>query len=290
MGFIKELWADAVSNNLFEDPDLNTLFDRSYESLMRAGGNKLSLPTIASGVTLTRSDNKSVGAGLPLTPQDVSKSSIEINVYEYATEPIVIRNVDIVQGDQSLFQKNVDEIKQIIKEFVLTTVFTEIINSVAAANKKAFTGGGGASFTALNFAGMEVLLDNNKVSENDRFAALSSTDRLALMSDSSLVNYLAFQMKNLEKGQIPELYGFGVKKSALIPLTTAAGAIDVNPALNVKRNVLGWRKQHVPLVIQTEIEIIGSEDARYLGGVYSFVTRFGTKLQKDVAAVQYTQQ
>lgn len=286
MGFIKELWAAKIYQALYEDPDLQMLFNRSLETLVRSGGNKVHIPTVASGVSIQRTDNLSVGSGLPLTVDDINKDELTFDIYEYSTNPIVIRNIDIVQGHPDLLNTNVQEIKQMFKEHILSTIATHLITNVHADNKIAWAG---ASFAGADLSAMEVALDDGNILEATRFAMLKSQDRASVLSDSSLNAWMAQQQNNILKGMLPELYGFGIKKSALIPLTTAAGAIDGTPGNNIKRNALGWRKENMHLVVQTDFEITGSEDAKYLGGVYAFTTRYGVKLDRSTAAVQKIQ-
>ncbi len=287
MGFIKELWADKIYSILYEDPQLNTMFNRSLETLARQGGNKIHIPTIASGASVKRTDNLSVGAGLPLTIKDITKGEQVFDIYEYSSDPIVIRNIDVVQSNEDLLQSNAEEIAQMFKENILASIADHIIRNINSANKVAWAG---TSFTSADLADMEEILDNNKVLENDRFALMKSTDRKSVLTETGMQQWMAIQQANIQKGQLPELFGFGISKTTMIPLTKADGTIDdAIPANNVKRNVLGWRKKHMHLVVQTEIEIVGGERAEYLGGVYTFTTRYGVKLEKDVAAVQKIQ-
>lgn len=289
MSFIKTLWADAIYTNLYEDKDLNALFDRSLENLARQGGNKITIPTIASGASMQRTDNMSVGSGLPLTPADIDKNSMDLDIYEYSTDPLVIRNIDVIQGDSALFNKLTGEVSQIIKEHILTTGFTNIItnvNTTSPTHKAAFTGSSGAKFTFSDLKNMKKLLDNAKVLQNNRIAMLSTDALDNLFDDSSLSSYAAFNQRAVQKGEFPELANFSIGSSALIPLTTGAGAIDATPANNTKPNVLVWRKDHMHLVIQTEVEITGGQDAKYVGEVYTFTTRFGFKLSRARAAAQ----
>lgn len=286
MTFIKTLWSDAIYLYLYEDKDLSKFFDRSLESLARQGGNTITLPTLATGASMSRSDNQSVGSGLPRTPADVAKDSMNLNIYEYSTDPIVIRNIDVVQGERALFNKAVAEVAQIIKEYMLTTIFTHVIGGVDSTHKKPFTGSSGAKFTFADLKNMAKLMSEAKILSNNRFAMLSQDAKDNLFDDTSLTNYLAYNQTAIQKGELPELAGFQIADSTLIPLTTGAGAIDGTPANNTKPNVLTWRKEHLHLVVQTEIEIVGSEQAQYLGGVYAFSTRFGTKLERAKGAAQ----
>ena len=287
MGFIKELWSDAIYQTLYEDVDLQTMFDRSYETLARQGGNKIHLPTLASGVALSRSDNQSVGSGLPRTPADISKSSLELSIYEYSTDPIVIRNLDVIQGDRALFNKNVAEVSAIIKEYIMTAVLTEIMGNVNSTHRLKWVGGaGGSKFSHADLRKMRTLLTNAKHPMADRFIALDPEAEDNLLEDDYLKNWLAVNQSNIQNGQMPMLAGFKFAPSTLVPKTKDDGTISATPAENTKLNAVAWKKNWVALVIQTEIEITGSEQAQYLGGVYAFTTRFGTKLVRDKAAVQ----
>src|SRR5574338_867859 len=208
MSFIKTLWSDAIYANLYEDKDLNSLFDRSLESLARQGGNKITLPTLATGASMSRSDNQSVGSGLPRTPADISKDSMDLDIYEYSTDPIVIRNIDVIQGNKDLFSKSVNEVSQIIKEFILTTMFTNLITNVDSTHKKAFTGSSGAKFTFADLKNMRKLLNDAKIFKNNRIAMLSNDAEDNLFDDTTLANWFAVNQSALQKGELPELAGF----------------------------------------------------------------------------------
>lgn len=291
MGFIKEIWSDMIYQVLYEDPDLNLMFNRSMEQEVRSGGNKVHIPTIASGVTVTRTDNKSIGDGLPLTPKDVSKNEKTFDIYEYSTEPILIRNIDRIQSNRNLLQDNVQEIAQIFKEFILQTIATHVINNVDSTHKLDWTGGtSGSKFSSYDLGVMGKTLDNAKILSNERFALLKSDEELDLITESGMANWMAIQQSAILNKRLPLLMDFGINKSTLIPLTTAAGAIDETPANNIKRNVVGWRKKHLHLAIQTDFEITGSERAEYLGYLAAFTTRFGVFLERSKGAVISTQQ
>lgn len=291
MPFIKQLWSDLIYQNLYEDPDLNMMFNRSLEVLVRDGGNKINIPTLSSGISISRTDNLSIGAGLPLTAQDITKSGLQFDIYEYSTEPVLIRNVDLVQSNRELLEDNAQEIAQAFKEHIMNNIMKHIIDNVASGNKEAWTGNAGASFIGPDLSKMEVSLDNAKILENDRYAALQSDDRQSLLLDTNLQAWMAQQQSNLRTGQLPDLFGFGMKKTTLIPKTKADGTIDTQtPSNNDKRNAIGWRKKHMHLVVQTDFEITGSERAEYLGGLYSFTNRYGVYLERDTGAVQSTQQ
>ena len=288
MGFIKTLWADKIYQNLYEDPQLKTLFNRSLEILVRKGGNKITIPKIAANAAVKRTDNLTVGAGLPLPIKDIDKDAADFDIYEYSTDPIVIRNIDVIQSNENLLKDNTDEIAQMFKEHILQSVADHIIRNVAAANKSPWKSN---AFSKEDLAEMEVLLDNAKILSNNRFAMMKSNDASSVLTEDGMAAYFAQQQAALTAGKLPELFGFGFTKTTLIPKTKADGTIDdAVPENNVKRNVLGWRKQHMHLVIQTDIEVVGSERAEYLGGVYAFTTRYGVKLERSEAAVQKTEQ
>jgi hypothetical protein len=290
--FIKALWSDAIIQQLYEDPDLNAMFNRSLESYAREqGGNKLTIPLLSSNSSIQRTDNKSVGNGLPLGIVDIAKSGLELAIYEYTYGPILIRKVDDVQSNTDLFSMNKLEIAQAIKEFIFTTAMTNIISNVDAANKLKWTGGqAGDAFKYDDLVDMKAALNAAKILQNNRFCALGTVAEKNLSKDSALTNWLAVDQQSVKDGKLPQLQGFSFAPSVLVPKTTAAGAIDANGANNVKDNVVGWRKDYMHLVIQTDLEITGSENPQYLGFVASFTTRFGLLLERATAGVQSTQQ
>lgn len=82
--FIKTLWSDKVIQALYEDPDLNSMFSRDLEGYVRSqGGNAIVLPTLSANSSFQRTDNLSIGSGLPLTTVDVGKDGKTLYIYEY---------------------------------------------------------------------------------------------------------------------------------------------------------------------------------------------------------------
>jgi hypothetical protein len=142
--FIKTLWSDAIIQQLYEDPDLQALFNRGLESYVREqGGNKIDIPLLSGNSSIQRTDNKSIGNGLPLGIVDIGKSGLELDIFEYTYGPILIRKVDEVQSNTDLFSMNKLEIAQSIKEFIFSAAGIEIITKVDAAHKIKWTGGQG---------------------------------------------------------------------------------------------------------------------------------------------------
>jgi hypothetical protein len=286
MGFIKELWSSKLYLALYEDKDLRALFNRDLEALLTQGGNKIHLASFGTGTTISRTDNLTVGSGLPLQIKDVEKDETAIEIFEFSTEPILLRNVDVIQSNQNLLASAIEEIKQQFKEFIFGAAATHIITNVAAANKLPWLG---SAFVGKDLSNMKVKLDDNKVLSNNRFAIMPSGVQEEMSDDTKLAGWIAAQQQNLKEGTFPRLHGFDIENSTLIPLTTAAGAIDATPANNTRRNVLAWRRNYMHLLVQTDMKITGSERAEYLGDLYSFSVNFGMQLEKPTAAVQKTE-
>lgn len=289
--FIKTLWADKIIQALYEDNDLSKLFNRELESYVRSqGGNKITLPLLGANSSIQRTDNMAIGTGLPLSVVDVSKDALELSIYEYTYGPINIRKIDDVQSNMSLLEHHIREITQAFKEYIFTAAATNIITNVDATHKKPWTASSGAAFSYADLKAMKKLLNQAKIMKNNRFVLIDEEADDDLQSDDYLKNWLAVQQANIVKGEMPELQGFGFNPSVLIPKTTTAGVIDATPANNTKSNVLGYRKDYLHLVIQTEMEIVGAEDPTRLGFVAAFTSRFGLLLEKAKSAVQYTEQ
>ena len=289
--FIKSLWSDKIIQALYEDPDLNGMFDRSLESYAKGqGGNKIILPTLGPGGTIVRTDNKTIGAGLPLSTNDISKGALELDIYEYTYGPILVRKLDEVQSNAPLLQKCVNEVSQAFKEFIFTTAATHIINNVHADNKLKWTGTNGTKLTYYDVKAMRTALNKKKVLTNNRYSIMDPDAESMIGDDDFLKHWYAIQQQAITSGQLAALAGFGLDPTVLVPLTTAAGAIDADANNNKKLNVLGWRKDHLNLIIQTEMEITGGEQATLLGYQVAFTNRFGVLLDRSIGAVQSTQQ
>ncbi len=286
MGFIKELWSSKLYLALYEDKDLQALFNRDLEALLTQGGNKVHLASFGTGTTISRTDNLSVGSGLPLQIKDIEKGDTAIEVFEYSTEPILLRNIDVIQGNHNLLDASIEEIKQQFKEFIFGAAATHIITNIAAANKLPWIE---TEFVGKDLSNMMVALDDNKILSNNRFAIMPSGVQEQMSDDPKLSGWISAQQQNLKEGTFPRLHGFDIQKSTLIPKALPDGTIDATPANNDRRNVLAWRKNYMHLLIQTDMKITGSERAEYLGDLYAFSVNFGMLLEKPTAAVQKTE-
>jgi len=290
--FIKTVWSDKIAQALREDPDLNSMFSRDLEPYVRAqGGNAIVLPSLSANSSFQRTDNKTIGAGLPLTTVDIAKTGQTLNIYEYTYGPILLRKIDDIQANDSLLNKHVVEIKQAAKEYIFTSAVTHVINNVHADNKKQWTGGvGGAEFAFADLRAMRKALNKKKVLTNNRFLAMDSDVEDFLAKDDYLKNWFAVNQQVVQSGEMPSLSGFKINPTVLVPLTKADGTISAVPGDNVKLTVAGWRKDHMNLVIQTELEITGSEVAGLIGFEAAFTIRYGLLLDKTEAGVISTQQ
>lgn len=290
--FIKTLWSDEVIQPLAEDQDLNMMFDRSLESYVRAqGGNSIVLPSISAGGSIIRSDNLSIlGGGLPLAIKDVIKGGSILNIYEYTYGPVNIRKIDDIQSNMALLSKHTTEIAQAFKEHMFTHAAEHIMTTVHTDNRLQWTGSGGTKFTFADLQAGAEKMNAAKIMRNNRFCALPTSAETDLSKDDYLKNWFAVNQSFIQNGQLPQLSGFGFVPSVNIPITLADGSISGVAENNTKKNVVGWRKDHVNLVIQTELEITGSEDATMLGFVASFTVRYGLLMERDKAAFQSTQQ
>lgn len=287
MSFIKELWTDPIIQNLYEDQDLRTLFNRDMEDYVRAnGGNVVNLPLADADGSFTRTDNLTVGSGLPLSIADTSESDTSLTIYEYTYGPKNFRKIKDIQSNDKLLNLHVAAIVSSAKEFMFQEAMKNIINNVHADHKKPWTGASGASFSYDDLAEMNTLLGTAKIPETNRFAAMPHAAGSNLRSDDYLKNWLAINQQAIQDGKLPGLEGFGIKQSTLVAKTTGAGAIDATPANNTKLNVVGWNSRYMHLIVQTEMEVTGGERAEYLGEVLAFTIRFGLLLEKSKAAVQ----
>lgn len=290
--FIKTLWSDKIIQALYEDQNLNMMFDRSLESYVRSqGGKSVVLPILGANGSIQRTDNKSIGDGLPLDINDVSKDGKQLDIYEYTYGPINMRKIDDVQSNMSLMTKHVTEIKQAFVEDIFTSALTHIINNVDSTHKLDWTAGtSGDSFSFDDLRKMRKAFNDAKISLDGRYCSLGTDAEDDLAADDYLKNWFAVNQQAVQNGRLPNLSGFGFTPSILVPLTKADGSIDADPANNIKKNVVAWRKNHMNLVIQTELEITGAEDAQYLGVVAAFTVRYGVLLERAKGAVISTQQ
>jgi len=287
MPFIKELWTDPIIQNLYEDQDLRTLFNRDMEDYVRAnGGNVVNLPLADADGSFTRTDNLSIGSGLPLSIADTSESDTSLTIYEYTYGPKNFRKIKDIQSNTKLLNLHTAAIAAAAKEFMFQTAMINIINNVSSSHKKKWTASSGTQFGYDDLSEMNDLLGTAKIPEANRFAALPHSAARFLRSDDYLKNWLAVNQVAIQEGKLPGLEGFGIKQSTLIAKTTDAGAIDATPVNNTKLNVLGWNSRYMHLIVQTEMEVVGGERAEYLGQVLAFTIRFGLLLEKSTAAVQ----
>lgn len=278
--FIKTLWSDGIIQELYEDNDLRMLFNRDLESYARSqGGNKIVLPILSANSSSQRTDNKAIGTGLPLSIVDVDKTATELSIYEHTYGPINMRKIDDVQSNKELMQYHVREIAQVFKEQIFTDAVDHVLATVHNDHKLPWTGApNGSLFSFNDVKTMKKTLNDAKIPKNNRFLIIDNDADDSLQADDYLKNWLAVQQNAISSGVMPQLQGFGMNPSAIV---TATGG---------KKNVIGYRKDFLHLVIQTEMEITGSERAEYLGFVASFTTRYGILLDRSKGAVVSTQQ
>lgn len=206
-------------------------------------------------------------------------------------ETINIKKIDDVQSNMNLLQKHTNEIAQAAKENIFSYAASHIITNTASDSKLPWTGGaGGNGFAFADMQAMAEKLDDNKILQNNRFVAMSPSAKTFLSHDDYLKNWFAVNQNFIQNGQLPQLAGFGINPTVLVPKTKADGTISDTAGENTKISVVGWRRDHMNLVIQTELEITGSENAKLLGFEAAFTIRYGLLLERDIAGVVSTQQ
>jgi hypothetical protein len=227
-GFIPQIWAQRALDILRANITLTKLVARDTDFEAGWRGKTLNIPY--PGVFTAKKKTADTPTDLQLP---VGGATVPVVLDQHAYVDWLVEDIAramTAQGAPDLIDRYIEGSVIALAEQLETDLF-----ALYATGGIPTVGTYGTDISAATLRSTRKTMNDNKVPQGGRSLVVSTKDEIALLADSTLVNYFAFaQPAAVADGSIGSLYGFDVYVSQLVP-TTAGTPVETND-LALSRN------------------------------------------------------
>ena len=216
--FIPQVWANTALEVLRANIVLAKLVTRDTDVTPFQVGDTLNIPYPGTFVA----NDKVANSGVTLQVPTGSTTSVVLNKHKEVS--FIVEDALRALANQDVMQRYVTAGMVAIAEQIesdllgLYTAFTYT------------TGTGGTDLTAATLRATRKLMNDNKAPRNTRVMIISDKDEVALLGDTTLQQYFAFQKPDaIANGSIGSLFGFDLYQSQLVPFATNTKNLAFDP-------------------------------------------------------------
>lgn len=216
--FIPQVWANTALEVLRANIVLAKLVTRDTDVTPFQVGDTLNIPYPGTFVA----NDKVANAGVTLQVPTGSTTSVVLNKHKEVS--FIVEDALRALANQDVMQRYVTAGMVAIAEQIesdllgLYTAFTYT------------TGTGGTDLSAATLRATRKMMNDNKAPRNTRAMIISDKDEIALLGDTTLQQYFAFQKPDaIANGSIGSLFGFDLYQSQLVPFATNTKNLAFDP-------------------------------------------------------------
>lgn len=216
VGFIPEIWANEALEILRSNIVLAPLVTKDSDVATFQVGSKLHIPYPGTLVANDKATNTVVTKQVPTS----TDTTVTLNKHKEAT--ILIEDFTRAQANPVLMQSYIKA--QII-------ALAEQVENDLIATYSTFTGSLGVTGTDLSAATLRAIakkFTDNKIQRGDRHVLISTKDTAALLADTTLAQYFAFNSASrgdITNGLIAsDIFGLQLHESQLVPVVAGTPA------------------------------------------------------------------
>lgn len=267
MAYSKIIVADMIVEPLIESQGLfGIATNRSFDSLVKQGASSVDIPDLAvpvvktTGTTSTHADRK-----------DTHDDATMVNI------PLTVKAVPLSNKILGQFESEGFIAKQYLG--LATKAFeqyfdTRVITAAQGGTQTAFLG---SELAWDDITGIKKRMDINKVPQSDRYMVVDANLYTEFFGLENVKMAMAYQRDYMAKGIIPELLGFKVYNSGLVP-TVAGGDAGAHT------NITAWYGPGLAFVLNHFGEVKEVYDEENLKDVTDILAYSGDKLLKTAFA------
>ena len=233
--FIPEIWAQTALEVLRANIVLARIVTKDTDVAAFNVGDVLHIPYPGTFTAQDKAANTAVTLQVPSGGADV-----QVTLNKHKEVSFLVEDVVRAQANQDVIQRYVSSAAVAIAEQIESDLFA------LYASLTSTVGTDGTDITADTVRQARKALNDNKVPQSDRHLVVSSKDEIALLGDSSLSNYFAFNRVGVPDGAIGRLYGFTIWMSQLVPVVTGTPNSTKNLALHKEAFILAMRSLPEP--------------------------------------------
>ena len=215
---IPQVWANTALEVLRSNIVLAKLVTRDTDVAPFQVGDTLNIPYPGTFVANDKAANTAVTLQVPTS----TTTQVVLNKHKEAS--FLIEDAARALANQDVMQRYITAAVVPIAEQIesdllgLYTAFTYT------------TGTGGTDLTAATLRSTRKLMNDNKAPKGNRSIIISDKDEIALLGDSTLQQYFAYQTPEaIANGSIGNLFGFSLYQSQLVPFATNTKNLAFDP-------------------------------------------------------------
>lgn len=233
--FIPEIWAQSALSVLKANIVLAKLVTKDTDVATFQYGDVLHVPYPG---TFTAADKAADTAITPAAPSGGADLSVTLNKHKHVT--FLVEDAARALANQNLIQRYTES-----AAVALATAIEQDLFALYSGFSQS-VGTSGTDISASTVRTAMKTLDDAKISPLNRHLVISSKDKAALLGDSNLASYFAFNRVGIPDGAIGQLYGFTIWMSQLVPVVTGTPNSTKNIAFHPEAMILAMRAMPEP--------------------------------------------
>jgi len=227
--FIPEIWAQRALQVLRSNIVLAKLVTKDTDVAAFQVGDVLHIPAVGA----MSANLKSANSGVTLQVPTDSEATVTLNKHYEAS--FLVEDPVRAQANQSVMDRYINSAVMALAEQIETHLFA----LYSGFSQSAGTSGANLDTSAILAARKK--LNDSKVPQMDRHLVISTKDEIALLADSDLSNYFAYNRVGIPDGAIGRLYGFTLWTSQLVPVVSGSPDSTKNLAFHPEAMILAMR-------------------------------------------------
>ncbi|MEZ0611937.1 hypothetical protein ACAW74_25720 [Fibrella sp. WM1] len=283
MALQPEIWVAQLVENFYKDNEFMQHATPHDEFVLEGKVVHLAQAGSPSGVSVNRTS-------LPATISERTDTETTYVIDELTSDPVLIRNIDVIQLSydkrQSIISNDMANIKEkgaenLLSRWVANLNANNIIRTTGAARSSAITGATGnrKAFDKSTMFAMKVKFDKDKVPAANRKCLLYPDQIDALLQDKDLaVNFVKYA--DLAAGIVGRVAGFDIfMRDTVLRFSNDATPVVKSPssvvATDENAGALFWHPSCVARAMGDVKMFERLNDPTMYGDVYSFLLMFG---------------
>jgi hypothetical protein len=285
--FIPEIWAQRALEVLRANIVLARLVTKDTDVAAFQVGDILHIPYPG---TFTANDKAAGGSVSLQTP--TGGSEVQVTLDKHKEVSFLVEDPVRAQANQDVLDRYVNAAATALAEQIesdLMGLYASLSTSIGTS---------GTDITAATVRQARKALNDARVPQNDRHLVISSKDEIALLGDSNLASYFAFNRVGVPDGAIGRLYGFTIWMSQLVKVVSGTPNSTKNLAFHREAFILAMRGLPEPppnsgaraaTIRDPEsglvLRVLYAYNPTYLGVQVTMDVLYGVKVLRDAAGV-----
>lgn len=294
LGVTVEIWVDYIINNLFKNNEFMQYAFNADEHVI--GGKIVHIPVAGAKPNVVKNRTTLPAVTVQRTDKDILYA-----IDEFTSDPTLIPHADTVELSYDKIDSVLGEHIQALRERIADEMLIKWAKSVGgtmpdyAAQVVPTTGvnvaahapgatGNRKKFTKEDIKAVRKLMNQNNISQEDRFILLDSEFMDQLHDDDDLKKRDTARELDMKNGVIDRLYGFNIMERSSVNIYDNAGnvkAFGAAAATTDNAAALAWQQNSVERAAGDVEFFEDLQNPSMYGDVYSALVRMGGRIRRE---------